>query len=242
MDRDVGVSALAYVVRHGEVEHHRSDISLTPRGREQAHGTGLAIVDGSRAGDTIHVFHSPALRATETAHVLYDSLALTFKSDGRPAPKALYPPQPDPALHNVRFVMTPRSKPQEPSLLFAKLSEPSYLANLSPPRAEFYRGFWSGADPMGYWLTHDSGGGAESPGAVLARVTARLKDIFSNAGARRNVYIMVTHSGTMRVLLRAAFGADPGEPNFCEIIALERSNDSNGATLSYRGQVAQITF
>jgi broad specificity phosphatase PhoE len=241
VDRDAGVSAIVYILRHGEVEHHRSDIDLTPRGREQAHVAGLALRNASQAGDTIHVFHSPVLRATETAFALYESLALTSERDAHPRPETLYPPQPDPALHNVRFVTAPTREPQELSTLFAELRAPAYLANLSPLRAEFYRGFWSSADPMGYWLTHESGGGAESPGTVLDRVTSRLRDIFSRDGARRDVYIMVTHSGPMRALLRGVFGADPGEPDFCETIALELSNDADCAHLSYRGRSAQIT-
>jgi broad specificity phosphatase PhoE len=242
VERDGGVSAVAYLVRHGEVEHHRSDLSLTPRGREQAHAAGLATAHESRRPHAIHVFHSPVLRAAETAHVLYHGLALAFEPDESPAAKVLYPPQPDPALHNVRFILTPGSQPQEPSRLFAHLSAPAYLATLPPARAAFYRAFWSSADPMGYWLTHDSDGATESPEAVLARVRARLHNILSKAGVRRDVYIMVTHSAPMRVLLRAALGTDPGEPNFCEIIALELSHDPNCAVLSYRGWSAQITW
>jgi broad specificity phosphatase PhoE len=236
------VSTVVYIVRHGEVEHHRSDVGLTRRGREQAHAAGCTLGNDSRAGDTIRVLHSPVRRAAETAESLYESLAMTFRRDGGAAPGALVPPRPDPALHNLYFFMDPGRQPQEPSALFAEMSTAACQAKWPPARAGFYRGFWSSPDPMGYWLMHDSGGGAESPEAVHRRVKARLHDIFSRDSAGRAVHILVTHSGPMRALLRAALGTDPGEPDFCEILALEPSDDPHRAIISYRGEIGTVSL
>lgn len=60
-----------YIVRHGEVEHHRSDVELTTRGREQARAAGIELASQiAGSGTTIHVFNSPVLRVLETAQLL----------------------------------------------------------------------------------------------------------------------------------------------------------------------------
>jgi broad specificity phosphatase PhoE len=94
---------------------------------------------------------------------------------------------------------------------------------------------------MGHWLTHDSEGGAESPGLVLERIRERLLHIFYSSAriaGQTAHWILVTHSGTMRVLLREAFGEDPGEPDFCEIISLEDIGQAGLAKLTHRGRTA----
>jgi broad specificity phosphatase PhoE len=148
------------------------------------------------------------------------------------------------ALCNVRFILGPGREPEEPSLLYAAINTPAYLQSVSPARAEFYRGFWSSRDPMGYWLTHDSAGAAETPEVVLARVRERLRSLFANhtnKAESRLHWIGVTHSGAMRDVLRAAFGEDPGEPDFCEAIVAEPAGRDQ-ATLSYRGRSAPLVL
>ena len=240
-----------YLVRHGEVEHHRTDVSLTPRGRKQAEAAGAALAARIADGHAVFVYHSPVTRVQETADLIRASLKVAMTAAGRAGRIVLHPSQPDPTLCNVRFIVGPGREPEEPSLLYDEIKIPAYLQRLPPARAEFYRGFWASADPMGYWLTHDSHGGAESPDVVLNRLRGRLGEIFSDDGALTPApsplaklrdgrgesahWIMVTHSGTLRALLRDAFGADPGEPNFCEAITLKPSGWADWVTLSYRG-------
>jgi broad specificity phosphatase PhoE len=239
------LAPVIYLIRHGEVAHHRSDLNLTPRGREQSKAAGNWLASEVRDRDTIYVFHSPVTRAVETAQVVYDGLLLTLERDGRLARVVLHPPQPDPALHNVRFSLAPGHEPQEPSLLYDEMNLRNCAGQVATSRAEFYRGFWASADPMGYWLTHDSSGGAESPAEVLARLKRRLGGLVLEDGhcpSNRSVYIIITHSGPIRVLLRDALGTDPGEPDFCEIVTLGSSTEPDCVALSYRAAIARVAL
>lgn len=233
-NENMNPNAIVYFVRHGEVAHHQSDIELTARGREQARAVGAELAANiPNAHSTIHVFHSPVRRVVETAQLLTETLCETLQTRA----VRLFPAQPDAALENVRFISDSARGLQEPSLLYAEMNTPEFLGTVSPARAEFFHGFWTSDDPMGYWLTHDSDGGAETPAIVLQRLQERLREIFSDDATReRETFILVSHSGAMRVLLTNALGADPGEPDFCEIIALQPSSESNGIELTYRGK------
>jgi broad specificity phosphatase PhoE len=235
------LSIPVYLVRHGEVEHHRTDVSITTRGREQAEAVGAALASRIADGDTVAIQHSPVLRVRETAELLRAGLSSALAAAGRGDRVAISPPHPDVALCNVRFILGPGREPEEPSLLYAAINTPAYLQSVSPARAEFYRGFWSSRDPMGYWLTHDSAGAAETPEVVLACVQGRLRSLFAEHGGTdgRLHWIGVTHSGAMRAVLRAAFGEDPGEPDFCEVIVVEPSG-TDRATLTYRDRSALL--
>ena len=287
------MSIVVYLVRHGEVEHHRTDVSVTPRGQAQAEAAGAALASRIADGDAVSIHHSPVIRVRETAELLRDGLVSALAA-GRTDRVAISPLHLDPSLCNVRFILGPGQEPEEPSLLYETINTPAYIESASPARAEFYRGFWSSRDPMGYWLTHDSAGAAETPEFVLARMKERLRSLFhetsilsgmrksamksndtfstreppststspfdfaqgrsvSAQGARsaENVeqlqkttgrlhWIGVTHSGAMRGVLRAAFGDDPGEPDFCEVIVVEPSGHADRAALSYRGRSALL--
>jgi len=237
------VSATVYLVRHGEVAHHRTDISLTARGQEQARLAGSALARQMADGDTVCVHYSPVTRVRETADILYASLAAALRA-GNFSRVVLHPPQPDPALHNVRFILEPGQQPEEPSLLYTQSNDPAYLQTRPPAQADFYRGFWASADHIGYWLSHDSGGGAETPTTVLARVRARLGEISALDGSHptQTHWLMITHSGTMRTVLCEALGTDPGEPDFCETVILRPAAQAGRVTLSYRGQAASLSI
>jgi len=289
---------LVYLVRHGEVEHHRTDVTLTPRGRAQAETAGAALADLLAEGDTVLLYHpkGPVKRVKETADLMHASIDAALKTSGRDGRVHLHAPRQDQALCNVRFFAARGEEPEEPSLLYARINTPAFLQDLLPAQADFYHGFWASADPMGYWLTHDSAGGAETVEVVLARLQGRLRSLFdpkrlsensfppqpalsrspersegavegldwggSSATAagtaasqtdpkthsagetpsprERVHWIGITHSGAMRALLRAAFGDDPGEPNFCESILIEPSDQTGWVTLSYRGRSASL--
>jgi len=245
------VTPLVYLVRHGEVEHHRTDVNLTPRGRTQAETAGAALADLLAEGDTVLLYHSPVKRVKETADLMHASIHAALKTSGRDDRVHLHAPRQDQALCNVRFFAAPGQEPEEPSLLYARINTPAFLQDLVPAQVDFYRGFWVSADPMGYWLTHDSAGGAETVEVVLARLQGRLRGLFdpnaNNAGETpsprgRVHWIGITHSGAMRALLRAAFGDDPGEPNFCESILIEPSDQTGHVILSYRGRSAPLNI
>lgn len=233
-------SVTCYLVRHGHVAHHQSDVALTALGRAQARAAGRELAAHIPARAIIQVFYSPVRRVAETAQLLTETLCAALNTRAA----TVYPPQLDSALENVRFIPDAERGMQEPSLLYAEMQTPEFLRHAAPTRAEFFRGFWASEDPMGYWLVHDSGGGAETPAQVLQRLRVRLRELCSTrADGQNQVYILVTHSGAMRVLLQDIFGADPGEPNFCERIALALASPANVLNTTYRGQtVAYALF
>ena len=235
------MSIVVYLVRHGEVEHHRTDVSLTPRGRAQAEAAGAAFTGRIADGDTVSIQHSSVTRVQETAELLHVGLASTLAAAGRAERILISRPGPDVALCNVRFCWGQDQEPQEPSLLYAQINTPAYLQSVLPARADFYRGFWASRDPMGYWLTHDSAGAAETSGVVWARIQERLRNVFDeDASHVRAHWIGVTHSGSMRVVLREAFGVDPGEPDFCEVIVIEPTGDADYVRLTHRDRSAPL--
>lgn len=235
------MSSTIYFVRHGEVEHHQSDVSITARGRDQAAAAGEALASRIAEGDTVSVYYSPVRRVQETAQIIYAWLV-----EARLPRVNLHWPQIDLALSNVRFVfrVTGGERLAEPSQLYDRLQSEAYLRTIPASWNEFYAGFWKSNDPMGYWLTRDSGGGAETPRTVLSRFLARTREVLgaNGTGASRTHWIMVTHSGAMRALLRHAFGADPGEPDFCGIITVEPSGEPLRPTLTYRGQSTPLNL
>jgi broad specificity phosphatase PhoE len=236
------LSVVVNLVRHGEVEHHRTDVSITARGREQAQAAGVTLANCIDAGEAVTIRHSPVTRVKETAEFLRAELVSALAAEGRMERVAVSQPHPDDALCNVRFILGPGLEPEEPAVVYATINTPAYLQSVSPARAEFYRGFWNSDDPMGYWLTHDSAGAAETPEVVLARVRNRIRALFAehNGTGERLHWIGVTHSGTMRDVLREAFGQDPGEPDFCAIITLEPSGHADRVRLTYHDQSALL--
>ncbi|MBI3243035.1 MAG: histidine phosphatase family protein [Chloroflexi bacterium] len=230
------MSLAIYLVRHGEVEHHRTDVSLTPRGQAQAEAAGALLATRVAASDSVAIRYSPVTRVKETAELLHGSLSSALAAAGG---VIFSPLQPDEALSNVRFILNPGEPPNEPSLLHAQTNSPAFLQSVSPARADFYRGFWASRDPMGYWLTRDSAGAAETLEIVWARVCERVRGLLDEHGQgleRRTHWIGVTHSGALRVVLRHAFGADPGEPDFCSFVVIEPDGPRNRLTLSYQGR------
>ena len=239
------MSLVVYLVRHGEVEHHRTDVSLTPRGRAQAEAAGAALAARLADGGAVSIQHSPVLRVVETAKLLRAGLSSALTAAGRADRIAISPPGLDVALNNVRFYLEPGNEPQEPSLYYSTINTPAFLQSVPPARAEFYQGFWGSRDPMGYWLTHDSAGAAESPQVVLARVQNKLRSLFAGHSGKMSghlCWIGVTHSGAMRNLLCAAYGEDPGEPDFCGIITVEATGSIDRATLEYHGRTALLSL
>lgn len=228
------MSATIYFVRHGEVEHHRADVGLTENGHAQAQRAADALAAGFRPGEPVAIAHAPTRRTYETAAAIHNRLAARF-----PLP----PLQPDEALANVRFILHTNGSTRlaEPSLTYAHFAPGSaYLDSQPPARAAFFRQFWTSRDPMGFWLANPSAGGAELPEAVLHRLQARAREIFAAPAAGPSHHILVTHSGALRVLLRHAFGRDPGEPDFCGVVTLAAAAQPRRALLSYRHAAVEV--
>ncbi|MEW6368599.1 MAG: PEP/pyruvate-binding domain-containing protein [Acidobacteriota bacterium] len=231
----------AYMMRHGEVRGHQADLELTAAGREQAWRGARFIAAHIAAGDTVFICYSPVRRARQTAELVAAGLAGEMAASGRASSVIICDPQPDEALFNGRFILTPGREPREPASAYADTTDTAILDGIPFERAEFFRGFWASQDPMGYWLTRDSAGAAEPPSLVLDRVRERLKGILASPAriaGRTSHWVLVTHSGTMRVVVREAFGEDPGEPEFGEILYLEDSAQSSLAKLTCRDRKA----
>lgn len=231
-----------YLVRHGEVEHHETDVSLTARGRDQARAAGVTLAGRVADGDAVHVHHSPVTRVRETAELLLGELTAALVADGRAPWVELHPLQPDEGLQNVRFMLGPGQEPIEPSVVYSQTADPAHQQRFSPAQAEFYRGFWADPDTMGYWLTHDSGGWAESPETVLARVCELVAGILNGPaqGPGRSHWVLVTHSAPLRALLRHAMGEDLGEPEFCGVALIGLSGVAGSACLTYRNRTVPL--
>jgi broad specificity phosphatase PhoE len=234
------MTSTVHLVRHGEVEHHRADVSLTGRGREQARQAGTDLAAQIAEGEAVIIRYSPVRRVQETAEILYQSLARALQEVHRPG-VTLQAPAPDLALSNVRFILGSGQEPAEPSLLYAETALPAEGRAFAPEQAAFYRGFWASQDPMGYWLASGCGTGVETPAVVWERLRARLARIFSQDGAAAGTHwVLVTHSGALRLLLRQAIGSDPGEPRFCESVRLEAAHQPGSVRVVYRERAADL--
>lgn len=236
------MKSIIYIVRHGEIEHHRADIGLTARGRKQAKDKGGAFEKSILDGSSVFIHHSPVSRVSETASLIYAGLSAALERSSRNGGVLLQTPVPDPTLCNPRFIMDPQKPPEEPSCLYQQTTDPDFLASLPPRRAAFYREFWTNPDPMGYWLRVDSCGGAETSALVLDRLLFRLRSIFTSdeMPTPDSYWFLVTHSGTMRAFLRKAFGVDLGEPDFCEDILVKPADKQNWITLTFREETASL--
>ena len=144
------MTPLVYLVRHGEVEGNRTDVNLTPRGRTQAETAGAALANLLAVGDTVRVYHSPVTRVKETADLMHARIDDALKAASRAGRAHLHTPRQDQALCNVRFIAAPGEEPEEPSPLHARFNAPAFLQGLPAAQADYYRGFWASADPMGY--------------------------------------------------------------------------------------------
>ena len=170
-------------------------------------------------GATALIFHAPTKRTEETAQEIYRGLQAALRAQNKIKAR-VSPPQIEIAIRNFYFILNDIAYP--PTDAMHESLPPSAAQN------PFLQGFWQAVDdPIAYWLTHP-GPFAESPETVAQRLLAFFSYCLNNSSAA--FYILVTHSGPMRAFLRAMFGSDPGEPDFCEMFQV----DANG--VHYRGQ------
>lgn len=226
---------IVYVVRHGHIPSHESDVALTPEGVEAAYRTGRHFAALVAEGEEVVFLHGPARRARETAQAMYRGFTRAL-AEGSSYVRVT-PPELHPDLCNVRLWMDGRL--QEAMRLFYDAVRAAYREDPSPQHADrlaWHDGFWSAADPMGYWLTHPSPH-AEDPEAVAARIRRVIHEqlrIPPTPPAHRRRVICASHSGPMRAFLRQVFGVDPGEPDFCEYLTAMRDVDGT-VRVEFRG-------
>lgn len=228
---------VVYVVRHGHIPSHESDVALTAEGWRVAEQVGEQLAQVVEPGEEIRFLHGPARRARETAEGIYRGVKRAVA--GRGGDVSVVPPALHPDLCNFRMWVDGRL--QEAMRLFHDAVRAAYHEDPSPENAArlaFHDAFWSASDPVGYWLTTPTPH-MESPEAVAARVERVVRQQLERVPAPqvRQHVICASHSAPMRAFLRAVLGQDPGEPNFCEYFVVE---EKDGKTwVRYRGQVAE---
>ncbi len=233
----MSIVTIVHVLRHGHIPSHDVDVSLTEEGLKAVYFAGRQLATIVEDGEALSFFHGPARRARETAWGLYRSLMSSLEAAGRSSVQVAEP-APLLGLANLRLVVQGRL--EEAMRIQYDLVRALYLAEPSPENAgrlAFHDGFWSAEDPMGYWLTHPSPH-AESPDEVAERVAAAIRELLSEPPrppATRRRVICASHSGPMRAFLRQVFGADPGEPDFCESFTVVQMEDGR-ARVVFRGQ------
>lgn len=239
-----GKPPIIYLVRHGEVETHIADDGLTVQGRQQAGAAAHELASHISPGDSVRVHYAPSERAKETATILHTRLTEVLADVRSGLGATVFPTAADPSLCNGRFFVRPGQDPLDPVLAYAETTAFVFANQQAlPAHVEFYRGFWACPDPMGYWLTRDSHGCAETPASVARRVTERIRQIMDvgvESDRGRTHWIMVTHSGTIRALLRDVFGEDPGEPGYCEIVRISVSSPAGDCIVHHGARTARL--
>jgi hypothetical protein len=172
-------------------------------------------------GAQVRVLYGPTARTRETAEELVLGLVSILHLHEKTNVEITVP-HAETAIRNLEIIVDGHA------VLPTDAMHPSL-----PPSAEqnsFLQGFWQAEeDRIGYWMTHPSES-AESPAAVAARLGQCFQSLL--ASDRAEIFILVTHSGPMRAFLRQAFGQDPGEPDYCEWIHVNKER------VDYRGETA----
>lgn len=195
-----------------------------PEGNRSAFDAGSRLADHVADGATVTIFYAPSARTRETAEEIASGLGSVLRAQNRndvrvPSPCA------EQAIRNFHFIIDDTTYPPT-DRMHASLP-------VSAQQNRFLTGFWRAElDPIAYWLAHPSEN-AETPSAVAKRLSAFFFSLLDTSPD--GLYILVTHSGSMRAFLREALGADPGEPDFCEMFVV------NAKGVHYRGQCGQMS-
>ncbi len=198
-------------------------MALTSQGRGAAFEAGIRLSGNIADGQTVSILYSPSARTRETAEEIALGLAGGLRQM-RKANVRIALPRAETAIRNFEFTIDGSRLPPTDAM------HPSFPA--SAAHHPYLQQFWSAEqDRIGYWLSHPSES-AESPEAVAARLRLFLQSLLG--APRPDVSLLVTHSGPMRAFLRAAYGSDPGEPEFCEWFLV------NASGVQYRGSPARL--
>lgn len=216
------ISTQIFVVRHAHVADHQGDVAILPEGKRVAFDAGTRLANHIIDSVTVTILHAPTARTRETAEEIARGLTSALRAqDGNAA--RVSSPRAEHAIRNFHFIVDGVTYPPTDRM---HESLPA-----SAERNPFLTGFWRAEqDPIAFWLTHPSEH-AETPTAVAERLRAFFLSLLDVPGG---VHVLVTHSGPMRAFLRAVFGADPGEPDFCEAFLV------NAEGAHYRGQRGEM--
>jgi broad specificity phosphatase PhoE len=215
--------------RHGEVASHRGDVPLTDRGMRDAEAAGERLAEMLEPESEVALRYAPTRRTLQTLEALR-----------RGAHRALGPgssvrfgePQVEPAIRNPDLYVAGTRVEMVSSVdaLAAQLPEGA----LKPDEVasnRFFARFWAEPDRIGFWLHDDDPPGERSPD-VARRLFMFARSLTDGAATAARRYVLVTHSGPIRALLREfVLSEDPGEPEYAE--AVHVTIDADG-TASWR--------
>jgi broad specificity phosphatase PhoE len=215
--------------RHGEVASHRGDVPLTDRGMRDAEAAGERLAEMLEPESEVALRYAPTRRTLQTLEALR-----------RGAHRALGPgssvrfgePQVEPAIRNPDLYVAGTRVEMVSSVdaLAAQLPEGA-LAPDEVASNRFFARFWAEPDRIGFWLHDDDPPGERSPD-VARRLFMFARSLTDGAATAARRYVLVTHSGPIRALLREfVLSEDPGEPEYAE--AVHVTIDADG-TASWR--------
>ena len=231
------------LIRHGETHGYYYDVGLMPVGEAQAELKAKELAPQLPAGVHVAISHAPTARATATASVLRASLLTELADDSA---TTIGPLEVNPLFDSLQFVFdgaaressavaTERGRLHERSGDLPTDRLPDWVAECtaSPPtggaaRRRSLRPLDDGDHPA-LRATTDRG---------LPNV-GRYRQVAGNA-ASAPISLVVSHSALLRALAAAAFaaaafGADLGEPDNLEHVAVDVDPGGATARVGYRG-------
>jgi broad specificity phosphatase PhoE len=218
--------------RHGQMESHRGDLPLTPAGVGQAEAAGERLAEHLDPGTHVEFISSPTRRARGTAEGIRRGLERSVNGD-----VALGTPRVEQAIRNGDIYLAGiRIELVKSAEAVAEQLPPGLMSIDQIERHDFLHGFWTAADPIGFWLNAPS-----PPGERASDVARRFLDYARSAcdvqSDAPRLFVCATHSGVLRSLVRHQLGADdPGEPEYVESVQLGLAPDGT-ATWRFRDTV-----
>ncbi len=186
------------LLRHGEVESHHGDISVTPRGLAEATETGRRL--GKDSAGRLLVLTGDTRRARETGRALADGARAVGAAVAGPA-VAFALRNPDLYLAGVRVDMV--------SSAAALADQVPHLSAAEAARVAFFADFLGKTDRVGWWAHHPDPPGDDAS-TVHRRIMSFARSLADTAGPP--LVVAVTHSPVLRACALAGLGHDPGEP------------------------------
>ncbi len=194
-----------------------------PEGKRAAFSAGNRLAGRVANETTTKILYAPSARTRETAEELARGLRSALRAQNKSDARVVSP-HAEQAIRNFHFILD--------GALYPPTDRMHASLPASAAQNPFLNGFWQAEqDPIGYWLTHPSEY-AETPSAVAERLGAFFVSLLD--ATPTGLRVLVTHSGPIRAFLRQAFGADPGEQDYCEMFQV------NADGVHYRGQHVKL--
>ena len=171
-----------HFIRHGEPINYSYDAGITPKSVKQAEKFGRDLIHQIRDGELVKLVTSPQKRATETLDGIEKGMKASLK---------------DHADKKVVLYTEGRKRRNEVRMF-----------EIIDRKTDWFNKFKDDEDSIKYWLDNPDEV-AEPPEKVLQRMEKFIKRMkavseFLPSGPKVH-YVIVTHSGPMRVLLRKSF-------------------------------------